>query len=252
MELKLTKKDIVILSVCAVFLLMSIGAIGGAGRGRAKEMVCLINAKHLAHAWLMYKDDNDGKLVGGYVINQPHAWVQSPGINATIEQRIEAIRKGALFPYIGDIYVYRCPADIRQKDPIYFGFRSFSIAGGANGENWAGYVQAKNYSDIKDPAGKYIFLEEIDPRGNYFGTWLMNFNPPEWVDPLAMWHNEQSSFGFADGHSELHKWNDQSLIEWCERAMLSPLSFRFYMTPPADEQEDITFMANGYPCKEHD
>ena len=55
---KYTKKDLIIALCCIVFLLTNLAAIGSGGRRRAKEMVCLINAKYLAHAWLMYKDEN--------------------------------------------------------------------------------------------------------------------------------------------------------------------------------------------------
>ena len=222
-------------------------------RDQAKRTHCVANVKTLSLAWFMYKDENDDKIVGGHVQNQTHMWVQSPGSGATIEQKLDAIRDGALFPYVGDtIEVYRCPADMRQKDPRQYAYRSFSIAGGANGQGSQGSVVAKNYSDIKYPARRYIFLEDIDPRGYNMGSWLMRFNPLAWVDPLAMWHGEQSTFGYADGHSEMHRWNDPSFIDWCEGAMYNPMSFQFYMQHPADEIEDITFMANGYPCKSHE
>ncbi|NLT77816.1 MAG: hypothetical protein GXX98_14945, partial [Planctomycetes bacterium] len=70
-----------------------------------------------------------------------------------------------------------------------------------------------------------------------------------WVDPLAMWHPERTTLGFADGHAETHPWQNRSLIEWCHRAMYESGQFAFSMTPPADEQEDIEYMAAGFPCK---
>jgi hypothetical protein len=76
----------------------------------------------------------------------------------------EAIEKGALFPYVGkEAEVYRCPADIRMKDPRQTAYRSYSIANGANGEDWPGtHVPAEKYSEIKSPGSKYIFLEDVD------------------------------------------------------------------------------------------
>jgi prepilin-type processing-associated H-X9-DG protein len=79
----------------------------------------------------------------------------------------------------------------------------------------------------------------------------MHFGPLSWVDPLAMWHNEKSTFGYADGHSEMNRWYDKSFIDWSQRAMFTPMSFSFYMTPPANEQGDIQFMGRGFPCKSH-
>lgn len=243
---------LVVIAIIAMLMAILMPALR-AVKDQARRVHCVSNVKTLSLAWLMYKDENDDKLVGGNTANQPHMWVFRPPSGATIEQKKDAIREGALFPYVGDaVDVYRCPADQRQKDPRQFAFRSFSIAGGANGQDWAGSVQATKYSDIRNPAIKYIFLEEIDTRGYNMGSWVLNFNPPRWVDPLAIWHNEQSTMGFADGHSDMHKWHDKSLIDWCRKAMFEPTNFTFYMTPPADERQDIEYMAKGYPCKSHD
>lgn len=239
---------LVVIAIIAVLMAILMPSLSAA-RDQAKRVHCVSNLKTLSLAWFMYKDDNDDKLVGGNT--DPGNWVLRPSGNS-IEQKKEAIRQGALFPYVNNtVDVYRCPADLRIKDPGQFAFRSFSIAGGANGESWSGSVQAKKYSDLKRPATKYIFLEDIDPRGYNTGSWVMAF-PPSWVDPLAMWHNERSTIGFADGHAEMHRWNDRSFIDWCQRAMFEPRSFSFYLTPPSNELKDINYMANGYPCKSHD
>jgi len=241
---------LVVIAIIAVLMAILLPSLNAA-RDHAKRIHCVSNVKTLSLAWFMYKDANDDKLVRGHT--DPGNWVLRPPDNATIEQKKDAIRRGALFPYVNNtVDVYRCPADFRIKDPGQFAFRSFSIAGGANGENWSGSVRARKYSDLKRPATKYVFLEDIDPRGYNVGSWVMNFNPPRWVDPLAMWHNERGTIGFADGHAEMHRWHDRHFIVWCQQAMFEPGSFSFYRSAPADEREDINYMARGYPCKSHD
>jgi prepilin-type N-terminal cleavage/methylation domain-containing protein/prepilin-type processing-associated H-X9-DG protein len=241
---------LVVIAIIAVLMAILMPSLRAA-RDHAKRIHCVSNVKTLSLAWFMYKDENDDKLVGGHT--NPGNWVLRPRDNATIEEKKDAIRNGALFPYVNNtVDVYRCPADFRIKDPGQFAFRSFSIPGGANGENWSGAVRATKYSDLKRPATRYVFLEDIDPRGYNVGSWVMNFNPPRWVDPLAMWHKERGTLGFADGHAEMHRWNDRSFIVWCQRAMFEPRRFSFNMTPPADERQDIEYMARGYPCKSHD
>ena len=243
---------LVVIAIIALLMAILMPALRAA-KDQARRIHCVNNVRTLSLAWLMYIYDNDDKIVGGHIANQPHQWVLSPPSGATIEQKKDAIRKGALFPYVGNtVDVYRCPADRRIRNPRHFAFRSFSIPGGANGENWAGYTKATHYSEIKRPAIKYIFVEEIDPRGYNIGSWQMNVHTKTWVDPLAMWHNKKSTLGFADGHAEMHTWVNKSLIDWCERAMLEPSEFSFSMTPPADEREDIEYMARGFPCKSHD
>lgn len=223
-------------------------------KDQAKRTHCVANVKTLSMAWFMYTQENDDKMPGAMINNDPHAWVTSPPNNATIDQKLQTIRDGVIFPFVGDtVEVYRCPADQRLKDPSQGAYRSFSIANGANGENWPGtHVPARRYSEIGNPAMKYLFLEDIDPRGFNVGSWQMHFGPPRFIDPVAMWHKQQTTLGYADGHSEMHKWNDPTFIEWCEGGMYNPNDFDFDLIPPANEQTDITFLANGFPCKSHD
>jgi prepilin-type N-terminal cleavage/methylation domain-containing protein len=223
-------------------------------RNQAKRTHCISNVKTLALAWFMYIQDNDDRMPGAMINDQPHAWVKSPPNNATLEQKLQSIRDGVIFPYVGDtIEVYRCPADGRLRDNRQEAYRSFSIANGANGENWPGtHIPARIYSEIKNPATKYLFLEDFDPRGSNVGSWQMDFGPPAFIDPVAMWHKRQTTLGYADGHADIHKWNDPTFIEWCEDGMYNPTTFSFDLTPPADEQNDISFLARGFPCKSHD
>jgi len=229
-------------------------------RDQAKRIHCIANVKTLALGWLMYKDESDDRMVGAMINDDPHAWAHpvpdsSSSVVGDVEVEIrEAIMKGALFPYVGkEPEVYRCPADLRMKDPRQTAYRSFSIANGANGEDWPGtHVPAQKYSEIKSPGSKYIFLEDIDPRGSNVGSWQFDFNPEQFIDPVAMWHDKKTTLGFGDGHAEMHTWMDQSFIDWCEEAMYRPNSFTFNMTPPADEREDYEYLYRGFPCKSHD
>jgi hypothetical protein len=156
-----------------------------------------------------------------------------------------------LFKHVGKTTdIYHCPAD-RRVQGVNVAYLTFSIAGGANGENREGYNKARRYSDLKNPAEKYVFVEEADSRSTNVGSWQFHFRPLAWIDLVAMWHKRQTTLGYADGRSEMHRWNDQSLIDWSREAMCEPLSFSFDMTPPADELKDVTFMQGGFPCRPH-
>ncbi len=216
-------------------------------RDQARRVHCVSNVKSLALAWFMYKDENDDKLVGGHT--DPGNWVGRPSPQqAPIEEQWEAIRRGLLFPYTKTVDIYHCPADKREAG-LNAAFLTFSIPGGANGESWNGYTRAKIYGDLKRPATRYVFVEEMDTRGTNVGSWQMNPGPKTWVDPLAMWHNKRTTLGFADGHAEMRQWTDQSLIDWLEKALYRDPSFQFSMSPPSDEWEDVTYMAENFPCK---
>ena len=238
---------LVVIAVIAVLMGILLPALRKA-RDQAKRVHCLSNVKTLTLGWLMYKDDHDYKLVPGKTgIDQ---WVEYPPDDATLEEQKDAIRRGLLFPYIGkSADVYHCPAD-RRTQGATVAFLTFSIPGGANGGGWGNeYVKVKSYSEIKNPAMKYVFVEEADTRGTNMGSWEMCVTTKKWVDPVAMWHDRRSTLGFADGHGEIHRWEDKGFIEWNETAMYDPSRFSFNRTPEPDEQTDIEFMAQRFPCK---
>jgi len=117
---------LVVIAIIAVLMAILMPSLRAA-RDQANRIHCVSNVKTLSLAWLLYKDDNDDKLVGGHT--NPGNWVLRPPSAGTIEQKKDAIRNGALFRYVSDtVDVYRCPADQRQKDPRQYAFRSFSIA----------------------------------------------------------------------------------------------------------------------------
>lgn len=56
-------------------------------------------------------------------------------------------------------------------------------------------------------------------------------------------HGDSSVPGFADGHAELHKWQDQITIEWNNNLRSTP------WTPSPDDDEDIRYMQDGHPYR---
>lgn len=230
-------------------------------KDQAQRIHCVSNTKTLVLGWLMYKDEYDAKIVPGHTGVRSDAevnwtnqlqWVDQPSNNnASWELKKDAIRRGLLFTYVGEtVDVYRCPADRRKESSsIPVAFRTFSIAGGANGESWGDYTRCTLYTEIEKPAMKYVFVEEMDTRGCNIGSWQMQPNARTWTDPLAMWHNKKSTLGFADGHAEMHTWEDQYFIDWNLGAMNSPTQFSFGQNPPSDQRNDVEYMARGFPQK---
>jgi prepilin-type N-terminal cleavage/methylation domain-containing protein/prepilin-type processing-associated H-X9-DG protein len=238
---------LVVIAIIAVLMGILMPALRKA-RDQAKRIHCLSNVKTLTLGWLMYKDDNDDKLVPGKM--GKGKWVLAPPDYADTEEQKDAIKDGVLFPYVGKtVDVYHCPADRRTQGPAV-AFLTFSIAGGANGGDLKGeHVMVKKYGELKNPAKKYIFIEEADTRGTNVGAWEMYVTSKKWIDPVAMWHDKRSTLGFADGHGEIHRWTDKGFIEWCQTAMYEPSQFSFNMTPKAKEKTDIEYMADRFPCK---
>jgi prepilin-type N-terminal cleavage/methylation domain-containing protein len=236
---------LIVIGVISILMALSFPALMRV-RNQAQGTVCVQNLKTLSLAWLLYKDDNDDRIVGGQVGAFSYDWVQRPtGTGTAIERQKEGIRQGALFRYAGNnVNIYRCPADERKLMPGQITFGSYSIAGGANGEEWQNaYVPAEKYSEILQPATKYVFVEESDPRGWNRGSWILNPRGQTWVDPLAIWHSRaRSTLGFADGHAEIRQWVDNSTIKMSQEQ-------EFCAPVPAGEGEDLHYMLSGFPQK---
>jgi prepilin-type processing-associated H-X9-DG protein len=70
--------------------------------------------------------------------------------------------------------------------------------------------------DLKDPGPTrtWLFLDEREDSINdgefVVGMWGYPSQPQQWtiVDFPASYHNRAGGFSFADGHSEIRKWQD--------------------------------------------
>jgi len=232
-------------------------------REHAKRIHCLNNVRSLAMAWFMYQDENDGWLVNGNVprdrnfnhneSRQPY-WVEPPQDVAgmytgdpdpSLEDEQRGIGRGYLYPYTKDVDTYRCPADDRKRTNKAT-FRSFSIAGGMNGEERDNYTEraVRKYSEIENPSTKYVFVEEADPRTWNMGSWIIYTTGDQWCDPLTVWHDERSTLGWADGRAEMHRWLDERTIEM----------YNVYVngggwSPSHPDSIDLKFMQKGYQLR---
>jgi prepilin-type N-terminal cleavage/methylation domain-containing protein len=241
---------LVVIAIIAILMAVLMPSLNKA-RDNARRIHCVSNTKQLALAWTMYKDENDDKLVSANTNST--GWVDAPngGGNATLAEKKAAAARGKLFAYVGkSVAVYHCPSDRRPQTgaqgPAYV---TFSIVGGANGEE-AGYTKVTRYAQLKRPASKYVFIEETDTRGYNENSWEMNVANKTWIDPPAMWHAARTTLGFADGHSEMHVWQDKYFIDWVKLAMYPPYSCNFNQAPQGGQYTDINYAAEGFARKQ--
>ncbi|MFC1781057.1 hypothetical protein ACFLZ8_02180 [Planctomycetota bacterium] len=92
-----------------------------------RRQICLSNLKNLGMAWMMYADDNNQRICASTFDNEHNIehngappwcgsaysgriWVLRPE-----EEQIEAIKEGALWPYINNTSLYRCPAGMEGQ-----------------------------------------------------------------------------------------------------------------------------------------
>jgi len=226
-------------------------------RDQGRRLHCLSNVRSLTMAWFMFQSENDGVLVGGNVprsatfrTSSEVMWVEPPqdfggsyrgDSNPTAEDEKRGIRKGALYPYVKEVDAYRCPSDQRKRTNLAT-FRSYSIAGGMNGEERFLYTKRaiRKYSEIKNSSTKYVFVEDADPRTWNMGSWILYPTGNSWADPLSIWHNKRSTLGFADGHAEVHRWLDQRTIEMSEKGLFGATQIN---------NPDLIYMQQGYQLR---
>ncbi len=61
-----SKKDVIVIVLCGIFLAATVGSVGSSGRRRAKEAVCLSNLRRMGSAFLMFAGDNEGRFMRGW------------------------------------------------------------------------------------------------------------------------------------------------------------------------------------------
>ncbi len=247
----LTRIDLAVALACIALVLTQAGAINAGGRERAKREVCLANLKMLTAAWQMYADDNGNKIINGNVeeygqygdppctiATQVYApggihyrerpWVMrdwalppcwSVGTAFGPAEKKTQIAKGALYTYVKDIEVYKCPRATADET------RSFSIVDQMNVTVIAAAVLntpvmlIKTRQNIEKPYERMIFVDDGGCEGTTMGGWTVTFQtPPQWWDAPSARHGGGTTFSFADGHAEYHKWLESSTLDCAENA----------------------------------
>lgn len=246
---------LVVIAIIALLLAIIMPALQVA-KEQASAAVCLSNNRQLAVIWMLYADDNDGLLVDadtgwsttGYTnvtipsgVISVHNFVADPQDpqgnrrNTSLEDKIRGYKKGALWPYKEDYKVYNCPHDRRYReeprDPMaeialdintVGGYRSYSMGAPLSQATLGYYETGENLvviqkvGDFYNPGSKVVWIEEADGAGWNLRAWDMFLNAYRWYDSFAIWHNGSSTFSYADGHADRHKWLEKTTIEQAE------------------------------------
>jgi prepilin-type N-terminal cleavage/methylation domain-containing protein/prepilin-type processing-associated H-X9-DG protein len=217
---------LVVIAIIAVLLAILMPALSRV-KEQGKRATCLSNLKQLTLAWIMYADENDDKLVNGdtgeYSIHANETpWVLKDWqAGMTVKQKTDAILNGALWPYTKSLKLYKCPTVgkiIRGGAPEEI-MRTYSVSDAMNCKDWSSMnaKMVKKRLDIETPAYRIVFLDDGGTITSALGGWTVYVTEEKWWDPPPVRHGDGSTFSFADGHSDYHKWKDPRTIEFGKR-----------------------------------
>ena len=193
------------------------------------RVACLSDQKQMGICWTLYASDWQGRVVNGctnyYGTASPTdpgyqfhrasiPWVygnDSPSLTET--ERLNNIRTGALYQYVGDVKIYKCA---RSEKGV---LRSYSMLDGMNSIWWmtgTDNILVKRVEQIKQPALRGLFIDEGSDGSVSTMGWCINYIVPAWWDKPPLRHLNGTTLSFADGHSEYRVWEDKRTIDYIQ------------------------------------
>jgi prepilin-type N-terminal cleavage/methylation domain-containing protein/prepilin-type processing-associated H-X9-DG protein len=226
---------LVVIAIIALLLALLMPALERA-REQARRIVCLRNLRTLSFAWVMYADDNSGKLVNGEAGDDTRPrtdtttgkvylelpWTyrsdptnSDPAVRSSYAQEAE-IKKGALFTYTKSTKVYRCPGGKASH------MRTYSVNCALNGDGGSladgnAMLWIKNKSLIRRPGERIVFIDEgmtYEPTVNR--SFKISYYNHEWIDPPPVRHSGGTTIAYADSHASYRKWKGTDTITYGE------------------------------------
>jgi len=220
---------LVVIAIIAILASMLLPVLSHA-KTRAQALQCMANNKQLTAAWLMYADDNQGVLAPHCGAGGPGDWLQGFETflpNNPDNTNTDFLASNIIAPYYArNVALFKCAAD---KYKCLEGGQPMDRVRSCSMNGWiAGYTQGDTdhsgtapnafyiYNTLNDiirpsPSDLFVFVDEHPDSID--DAWIIT--PAEgnwWWDLPASYHDQACGISFADGHAEIHKWQDPSTL----------------------------------------
>ena len=215
---------LVVIAIIAILAGMLLPALARS-KTKAQGIMCMNNGRQMMLAWKMYVDDNGDRVPASYNPGVADEWVHGSldfSANRSNWDVTQDIMKSPLWSYCGNnTAIWKCPADhstVKSGGKTWPRVRSIAMNAWFYSTDVAGFSPGfriyKKTSDVTEPAGTWLFLDEREDSIND-GEFVVGMTgypsqPTQWkiVDYPASYHGGACGFSFVDGHSEIKKWKD--------------------------------------------
>jgi prepilin-type N-terminal cleavage/methylation domain-containing protein/prepilin-type processing-associated H-X9-DG protein len=252
---------LVVIAIIAILAAMLLPALSKA-KAKAQAIQCLSNTKQITLGGvLVYPLDNDDRLMSTKPVAGMMTWTANPdNIDKDLLVTYADASGNLVSPiarYVPNADVWKCPAD---KEPAANGprVRSLAMNGALFGSpvtvSSPAYPVGRNYQptvkklvQLKSPTDVFV---AVDEHPDSINDSVFMFDPGKlpplysWRDLAASYHNGAAGFSFADGHSEIKKWKDQSTMQPTLRQ-----SKPWGNALPAPDSQDLQWMNDKMPWR---
>lgn len=208
---------LVVIAIIAVLMSILMPAMQRA-REQGKRAVCLSNVKQFGLSWVLYADENDQKIVNSCTIENSEGhedrtepcWMYFHNDWTDVERRTKGIKDGAMWPYVKQLKIYKCPTGIRGEVNTYaiVDAMNGAMASTAIGAPKEAYIRRR--TQITRPGERVVYVDEGKTSVQ---SWTIFYNQESWWDAPPIRHGAGTNFSFADGHAEYWKWEDNRTLK---------------------------------------